>query len=265
MKNSIARPVTRFALATALVLGLAAPAAVADDTEILKGFVKAMSDYMAKENKIAFDFDSALDVVTTEGEVITLVSSGSVVLERPNRIAATRHGGFVNMEAMFDGKTFTVFGKNANAYMQVNEPGSTDDLIKVLQDKYGLPMPASDLLTSDPYSLMMDGVTEVKGIGTGVIGGVVCDHLAFRSEHTDWQIWIAQGDEPRPCRYEIVTKDVDGGPRYAIVVTDWKVGDAVPKTAFTFDNTSNAKKVDLDTIREAAGALPARFYKGAER
>ena len=52
----------------------------------------------------------------------------------------------------------------------------------------------------------MTDVTDVKDLGSGVIGGKECDHLAFRAKDTDWQIWIAQGDEPYPCRYVITSK-----------------------------------------------------------
>ena len=45
----------------------------------------------------------------------------------------------------------------------------------------------------------MADVTDVKDLGSGVIGGVECDHLAFRAKDTDWQIWIAQGEEPIPA------------------------------------------------------------------
>ena len=36
-------------------------------------------------------------------------------------------------------------------------------------------------------------------LGAGVIAGVTCDHLAFRTDTVDWQIFVAQGDRPFPC------------------------------------------------------------------
>jgi hypothetical protein len=49
---------------------------------------------------------------------------------------------------------------------------------------------------SDAYSQLMAEVTDTKDLGSGVIDGVECDHLAFRTEQADWQIWIAQGSRP---------------------------------------------------------------------
>ena len=37
---------------------------------------------------------------------------------------------------------------------------------------------------------LMPSVIDANDLGSGVIGGVECDHLAFRTEEVDWQIWI---------------------------------------------------------------------------
>ena len=63
-----------------------------------------------------------------------------------------------------------------------------------------------------------------KDLGTGVIGGVECDHLAFRTDEVDWQIWIAQGPRPYPCRYVITSTNVPGSPQYTIDVRAWRTG-----------------------------------------
>ena len=70
----------------------------------------------------------------------------------------------------------------------------------------------------------MRDVVEVKDLGSGVIGGKECDHFAFRAKELDWQIWIAQGDRPYPCRYVITTTKVDMAPQYTLTVSDWKAG-----------------------------------------
>ena len=72
--------------------------------------------------------------------------------------------------------------------------GTIDHLVDELRDKYHRPVPGADLLLSNVYEQLMPGVTNVKDLGSGVIGGIECDHLAFRTEEVDWQIWIAQGD-----------------------------------------------------------------------
>lgn len=108
-------------------------------------------------------------------------------------------GGFADVEFVFDGKTLTLLGKTANLYGQLEVPGTLDHLIDELRDKYRRPAPGTDLLLSNVNDKLMATVVNVKDLESGVIGGVECDHLAFRTKDVDWQIWIAQGSRPYPC------------------------------------------------------------------
>jgi hypothetical protein len=111
------------------------------------------------------------------------------------------------------------------------------------------------------YDQLMPHVIDVKDLGSGVIGGVECDHLAFRTEDVDWQIWIAHGDRPYPCQYVITSKLIDDGPQYGIQVSNWKTGDEVAADEFSFKNSTMAKKIDLKDITEM-DELPKHFVIG---
>ena len=249
------------AAALALVVGLASsPAAQADDA-FAKTQLKAMSDYMAAQKAISFDFDATYEVVTKDQEKLGLASSGTMVLNRPDKIRVTRSGGFADVELLFDGKTFTLLGKNANLYAQVPAPGTIDQLVDALQDKFNVPLSGADLLLSNVYDALMPGVVSARDLGSGVIGGVECDHLAFRTSDVDWQIWIAQGDRPYPCRYVITTKLMPTAPQYSIQIRDWKTGSEVASDDFAFKNATSAKQIDLKDLPNA-GDLPANFVKG---
>lgn len=216
-------PITRVTAAALLALSLGSGAAPAQDnpTETL---LRAMTDYLAAQDALAFSYDSSLDVVTTDGQKLTLAASGEVHLARPDRFAATRKGGFADAVMTFDGTTLTLVGNLANTYAEIEAPGSFDALVTLLKQTYGAPLPAVDLLTTDAFEALTAGVTEARDLGSGVIGGVECDHLAYRAGEVDWQIWIARGDVPYPCRYAITTRDVEGWPGYVIEVRDWRTG-----------------------------------------
>jgi hypothetical protein len=117
------------AAALALMITLGTPlCAKADEAEV-KSLVKAMSDYMAAQKAISFSYDTNLEIVTKDEQKLALASSGAVILNRPDRVRVTRYGGFADVEAVFDGKTLTLLGKDANLYGQVDAAGSIDNLI----------------------------------------------------------------------------------------------------------------------------------------
>jgi len=244
------------------LIGLFGTPAVASAAEAdARRILKTMSDYMGAQNSISFEFDVTLEVVTTDDQKLQLASSGAVTLNRPDKIHVTRTGGFADVDMSFEGSTLTLLGKNLNLYTQLDVPGTIDHLIDELRDTYQRPLPAADLLLTNSYDGLMLGVVDAKDLGTGVIGGVLCDHLAFRKDQVDFQIWIAQGKRPYPCRYVITSKDVVGEPQYAIQVRDWKTGDEVAATDFSFKNPTKADKVDLKDFK-GTNDLPDHYTKG---
>jgi hypothetical protein len=213
-----------------------------------KSLLMAMCDYLGAQKAVSFDYDSNLELVTTQQEKVGLASSGTLTLNRPDKVRVTRMGGFANVEMVFDGKTLTLLGKNANLYAQVEAPGTIDQLVDVLRDKYHRPVQAADLLMSDPYKELMPEVKEAKDLGSGVIHGVECDHLAFQAEDVDWQIWIAQGARPYPCRYVITSKTVKREPQYTLDIWAWKTGSEVASDGFTLAIPPDAKKFSPEEI-----------------
>ena len=230
---------------------LAASTGAGADEADAKRLLKGMSDYLSAQNSLSVTFDSDLEVVTRDEQRLALLASGAMTLNRPDKVHATRTGGFADVEILFDGKTLTILAKNANVYAQADAAGPIANLIGELRDKYQTPVPASDLLLSNAYDVLVEDVVDIKDLGSGVIGGMECDHLAFRTEEVDWQIWIAQGDRPYPCRYTITSKQVTGGPQYSVQFRDWKAGDEVAAADFSFNNPTNAKKVEMNDIAEA--------------
>jgi hypothetical protein len=135
-------------------------------------------------------------------------------------------------------------------------------LIEALLEEHGVLLPAADLLMSDPFAALIEGnVTEDKDLGSGVIGGRECDHLAFRSADVDWQIWIAQGDAPYPCRLTITARDVSQAPLYTIDIRDWRAGD-VAAGDFDIAAPAGATEVELSILRAAVLDLPPHFTTG---
>ena len=70
-----------------------------------KAMLKAMTEYVTAQKAISFDYDVNLEVVTKDDQKLTLAASGNVELARPDKIRASRSGGFADIETVFDGKT----------------------------------------------------------------------------------------------------------------------------------------------------------------
>jgi hypothetical protein len=246
-----------FVLAAVLAVTSSARAQGDDAAKILK----AMSDYMASQKSISLSFDTDIEVITPEIQKIQFASSGKLLLSRPDKLRASRTGGYADVELVFDGKTVTILGKNLNAYAQSGAPGTIDQLVDLLRNQYGLELPGADLLVSNPYEALMSDVITAKHIGQGVIDGVACEHLAFRNQDTDWQLWIETGDHPIPRKLVITSKATAAAPQYTLVIKDWKTDVEPGADAFAFQPPADAKKVDFKALGDI-DEVPPGVEKG---
>ena len=253
-------------LAGLAMAGLGVPVIAHADEADARRLLKSMSDYLAGQNALSFDLDSTLEFVTTDNQKLGLASSGSFVLNRPDKIHATRKGGFADVALAYDGTMLTLLVKNANAYAQLEMTGDLDTLIETLRNRYQRPVPAADLLMANVYEQLMPLVTDVKDLGSGVIRGTECDHLAFRTPDVDWQIWIAQGARPYPCRYVITSPEMAGSPQYTIEVSDWKTGGEVASDSFQEKIPEGARKLaasDLPDFDELPRIFATKVQQGS--
>jgi hypothetical protein len=238
-----------FVLTAALSTFLVCSNVQADDASA-RQVLKSMSDYLAGQKTFSLAFDSDIEVITADLQKIQFTSSGQVLLSRPDKLRASRAGGYTDVELVFDGKTLTLHGKNLNAYAQVDAAVAVDPLIDRLRDEFGVSAPGADLLLSRVYDELMADVIEAKHIGQGVIDGVECEHLAFRNVDTDWQIWVEIGARPVPRKYVITSKTVNGSPQYTLRIRDWRTDVETNADTFAFKPPQGAAKVEIAALAD---------------
>lgn len=242
------KPMSSTSLALGMALSLGAvilPPAQAQDldpnaTEVLQ----FMSDYLADLDTFSVNSDIDFEVIATNGQKLQFSSYASVLLNRPNGLHVRRQGPLADVDILFNGSQITVFGRRINAYVQQAFTGTVDEAILAVEADTGIPFPGADLLFSNPYEVLMEGVTSSQYLGTGYIDGVEVHHLAFREDDVDWQIWVRTGDVPLPMKYVITTKWVTGAPQYETRLRDWNTSPSVSQGAFTFTAPTGARQLE---------------------
>lgn len=250
------------ALLTAALV-LAAPGALAQANNA-KAVLKAMSDYVGRQQTIELSFDSDIEVITPQLEKIQFTNSGGALLNRPNQLRAHRIGGYADVAMVFDGKTVSIVARHLNGYAQLAAPGSVDQLFEALRAGHGISMPFADLLLSNSYEALVAGVMEAKHIGRGVIDGRECEHLAFRNFDTDWQLWVEVGDKPIPRKMVITSKTLNSAPQYTLRVKTWNTDVRPASDAFVFVPTANAQRLDPQAL-DGLDELPPETPTGAKQ
>ncbi|RMI15690.1 DUF2092 domain-containing protein [Sinorhizobium meliloti] len=206
--------------------------------------LRAMTDQLKALNALNVEYDTDHEIVQTDGQKLQFSASGEIAMSRRAGFHFTRHGPYADTEVSFDGKVISLYGKKLNVYAQIDSPGpSIDEAVGEFRVATGLDSAGADFLAADPYAVLTDGVVSGSVVGTAYVGGVLCDHLAFRNNDVDWQLWISKGDQNLPLKYVITTKWVTGSPQYTLRFRNWSTGDVDTKM-FSFKPPADAKKLD---------------------
>lgn len=226
--------------------------------------LKAMTDYVAKQQQVVASFDTDIEVITPELQKIQFASSSQLMLSRPDKVRLHRLGGYADVELSFDGKKVSLYSKNLNTISEVDFQGTVDQLVDKLRNDLGVDAPGADLLLTRSFEELTSDMIEAKHIGQGVIDGIECEHLAFRDSETDWQIWVETGPNPIPRKYVITSKTMTGGPQYTLRIRDWKTGSPLSADAFVLKPAADAKKVNFNQVSnvdEVPSGVPAGVKK----
>jgi hypothetical protein len=127
-------------------------------------------------------------------------------------------------------------------YTQFPVPATLDETLDFLELEVGAAIPLADLFYSDLSSLG-SAADEASVVGTSRVAEWRCDHLAFRGDALDYQIWVEQGDAPRLRKLVITYREEPGTPQFAAVFTSWELGIDAPDALFEFSPPEGAERI----------------------
>ena len=218
----------------------------------------AMSNYLGGLKSFSVEYAAADEVVTPEGEKLQFLHSGQILVQRPDKLYAVRRGAAGAAEMILDGKEFTLYGKNANAYLQLEE-SSIQSAVDAVHN-LGFDAPGADLLAEKPLDSSTTDMTSGVHVGMTTIDGIEVHQLAFRGKDVDWQLWVTTGDKPLPVRYVVTTKWFSGAPEFTLQLKNWNTAPHIDPARFTFVAPDGARK--LDPSRVAVNAIGDMTIKG---
>lgn len=244
----------------AALLAMSVPAYAQTDGDsiqpLAEKLLRNMSDYLGKQQSFSVTTENSLEVVLTSGQKIQYTSPSSLQLKRPNLLRASRKGDLVDQDFYYDGKTLTLFSPDNGFYATAPAPATIDQTLDMARDKFDIIAPGGDFIYSNSYTMLTQDVVSGIYVGKAVVGGVKCDHLAFRGKDVDWQIWIAEGNKPLPKKYVITSKLVPGEPQFTAYITAWNLAPKLPEASFSFKPPKNATRIEF--LRMTTDAVSAK-------
>jgi len=145
---------------------------------------------------------------------------------------------------IFNGKTITMaaYADGARVYDTTPQPGDVNESLDFVTSQGGVNREMANFLTKQLTKSLTD-VQSGLSLGKSTIDGVVCDHLAVRTDTRDIQVWIARGHEPTPRRLMITYRNRPGQPRFWVQFEEWILSPELSESTFTYLPPEGAKRV----------------------
>jgi hypothetical protein len=214
--------------------------------------LRRMSHYLANLKSLSVDTKNVDEKFTADGEhKVQQVSDSRVVLERPGEMRVDRFGPAGHTTFRYDGKRFSVYNRDHNVYATASAPREFDTAIDEARERLQIDAPGGDLLGSDAYGSLTEGMSEGRYIGLEPVDGVMAHHIIGSKKDTEWQIWIKDGPEPLPLRYVVTSRDLPGNPEFTLELRNWQPNATVATGSFAFNPPRGAKRVAFAPPKKA--------------
>jgi hypothetical protein len=168
-----------------------------------------------------------------------------VTLQRPDKLRVITSGDGPASEFYYDGKTMVAFAPAENRVAVAEAPRTIDVALKAAYDAAAIYFPFTDLIVSDPYGAIADGLTHAFYVGQShVVGGTTTDMVAYGGDSVFVQIWIGTEDKlPRMVR--AVYRDDPLRLRHQMDLSNWQLDVAVPADAFAASSATSATRIEF--------------------
>jgi hypothetical protein len=184
------------------------------------------------------------DEVLTDGQKVEFDGTADLLVRGPDRLMARVDSDKKSRIYFYDGKTFTVYLPRMKYYAAAPAPATLGQLIDVLEAKFDVELPLSDLFDWGTDRAATASITSARDIGPSAVDGTSCEHYAFRQDGLDWQIWIQQGVNPLPRKMVLTTLTDEARPQHSSTLT-WNLAPAYDDESFTFVPPKDVSKIVL--------------------
>ncbi len=207
-----------------------------------------MTDFISAAPAFSLVGDTGHEVMQKNGHVLEFGSRLTLVIQRPSKGIGrfdSRNGD--SSTTVLDGEAIWVYSAKGNIYDTTRQLGDIDSSLDFIAKQLGFPRQLRDFFSKDLTASLGSAVKSGYYVGESMISGVMCDHLALRSDKEDVQVWIERGDAPVPRRIVITYRELEGQPQFWAQISEWDFSPELSDTTFTFSPPQGARRVRLFT------------------
>lgn len=196
--------------------------------------LQGMTDYMVALEQFSVHTQNNYEDELASGQRVDYDVSANVIISRPDKLYAERTGEQLSQVFYYDGKTLTLSNPSDGVAASEPAPDTIEGMLDYTREELGLYVPIADLVYQNTFTLLTENISSAIVLGKTDIGGVSCQHLAFSRPDVDFQVWVADSEQPLPCKYVVTDKSTSALISTTSVMSDWDFKPSVSDSSFSF-------------------------------
>jgi hypothetical protein len=207
--------------------------------------LKATSERLASAKSMSFTAVTTYESPALDGQPLYYTLLSMVELQRPNKLRVITPGDGAASDFYYNGKTMMAYAPAANLTAVADAPPTIDETMRAAYDKAAIYFPFAEVIVSDPYKNLSEGLTSAFFVGQShVVGDTITDMVAIANDNVQAEIWIGINDGlPRMIR-AIYPKDPVKS-RYEIQFSNWHLNVSTPPSDFTSAQAIKAPRMQF--------------------
>jgi len=205
--------------------------------------LKAASDRLAAARTMRFTAVISYESPSLLGPPLVYTTTSEVTLQRPDKLRVLTPGDGPASEFYYDGKTMVAFAPAEHLVAMADAPPTIDAALQAAYDAAAIYFPFTDMLVTDPYKGLADGLQYAFYIGQSrVVGGTTTDMVAFVNNWVFEQVWIGTDDKlPRKARAVFLADP--SRLRHEMDLSNWQLDATVSEDAFASSSATSATRI----------------------
>ena len=205
--------------------------------------LKAASDRLAAAHAMRFTAVISYESPSRLGPPLVYTTTSEVTLQRPYKLRVFTPGDGPASEFYYDGKTMAAFEPAANLVAVADAPPTMDAALQAAYDNAAIYFPFTDVIVTDPYKGLADGLKHAFYIGQSrVVGGTTTDMGAIVNNWVFEQIWIG-ADDKLPRKVCAVFLADPARLRHDMELSNWQLDSTVPVEDFVSSSATSATRI----------------------
>ncbi len=205
--------------------------------------LKAACDKLGAARTMSFTAVVTYESPSRLGTPLAYTTKSEVTLKRPDKLRVVTVADGPASEFYYDGKAMVAFAPAENLIAVAEAPPTIDETLKAAYDSAAIYFPFTDLIVTDAYKDIADGLVLAFYIGQSkIVGGTTTDMVAYANNDVFVQAWIGAEDKlPRMVR--AVYRTDAAHLRHQLELSNWQLEPGVADDAFAPKNAGGAKPI----------------------